>query len=70
MRLLHIIALSAGVLLAACAKKDDPAFQGWVEADLIFVAQTERGQEMMTAAAFAKKYKWKNVASLVKLTAN
>ena len=41
-----------------------------VEADLIFVAQTERGQEMMTAAAFAKKYKWKNVASLVKLTAN
>jgi HlyD family secretion protein len=32
------------VLLAACAKKGDPSFQGWVEADLIFVGPDEAGR--------------------------
>jgi HlyD family secretion protein len=44
MKLLQIVALTAGVLLAACAKKDDPDFQGWVEADLIFVGPDEAGR--------------------------
>jgi HlyD family secretion protein len=34
----------AGVLLAACGKQDDPGFQGWVEADLIFVGPDEAGR--------------------------
>jgi HlyD family secretion protein len=44
MRLVHVFALAAGVLLAACARKDDPGFQGWVEADLIFVGPDEAGR--------------------------
>jgi HlyD family secretion protein len=41
----QIIALTAvGVLLANCGKKDDPGFQGWVEADLIFVGPDEAGR--------------------------
>ena len=44
MRPLHIIALLVGVHLAACATKDDPGFQGWVEADLIFVGPDEAGR--------------------------
>ena len=44
MKLFHIAALISGVLLAACGKKDDPGFQGWVEADLIFVGPDEAGR--------------------------
>jgi HlyD family secretion protein len=44
MRLIHVVALTAGVLLAACARQDDPGFQGWVEADLIFVGPDESGR--------------------------
>jgi HlyD family secretion protein len=44
MRPLHIIALLVGLHLAACATKDDPSFQGWVEADLIFVGPDEAGR--------------------------
>jgi HlyD family secretion protein len=43
-RLLLINAVIAGLLLAACSKKDDPSFQGWVEADLIFVGPDEGGR--------------------------
>ena len=43
MRSLHI-ALVAAALLTACAKKDNPGFQGWVEADLIFVGPDEAGR--------------------------
>jgi HlyD family secretion protein len=39
-----IVLIMAGALLAACAKKDDPGFQGWVEADLIFVGPDEAGR--------------------------
>jgi HlyD family secretion protein len=39
-----VVLIMAGVLLAACAKKDDPGFQGWVEADLIFVGPDEAGR--------------------------
>jgi HlyD family secretion protein len=42
---LYIVALMmAGVLLSACGRKDDPGFQGWVEADLIFVGPDEAGR--------------------------
>jgi HlyD family secretion protein len=34
----------AGVLLAGCGRKNDPGFQGWVEADLIFVGPDEAGR--------------------------
>lgn len=32
------------VLLAACSKNSDPSFQGWVEANLIFVSPDEYGR--------------------------
>jgi hypothetical protein len=39
---LRIVAIfSAAVPLAACGKKHDPGFQGWVEGDLIFVGPDE-----------------------------
>src|SRR3974390_31466 len=44
MRPLHIVALLVGVHLAACTTKNDPGFQGWVEADLIFVGPDEAGR--------------------------
>jgi HlyD family secretion protein len=44
MRPFYIVALAAGVFLAACARQDDPGFQGWVEADLIFVGPDEAGR--------------------------
>jgi HlyD family secretion protein len=36
--------MMTGALLAACGKIDDPGFQGWVEADLIFVGPDEAGR--------------------------
>jgi HlyD family secretion protein len=44
MRRLHIIALIAALANAGCAKEDDPGFQGWVEADLIFIGPDEAGR--------------------------
>jgi HlyD family secretion protein len=35
---------SALLALAACAKAQDPGYQGWVEADLIFVSPDEAGR--------------------------
>jgi HlyD family secretion protein len=32
------------VVLAACGRTDDPAYQGWVEADLVFVSPDEPGR--------------------------
>jgi HlyD family secretion protein len=41
----RIILLGAALLaLAACAKSEDPGYQGWVEADLIFVSPDEVGR--------------------------
>jgi HlyD family secretion protein len=41
----YIVALIvAGLVLSACARKDDPGFQGWVEADLIFVGPDAAGR--------------------------
>jgi hypothetical protein len=54
MRPLYIIALVVGVHLAACAKKDDPGFQGWVEADLIFVGPDEAGRLEWLTDAFTR----------------
>jgi HlyD family secretion protein len=34
----------AGLLLAACADRSDNNFQGWVEADLVFVSADEAGR--------------------------
>lgn len=44
MRLIYVVALASGLFLAACGRKDDPGFQGWVEADLIFVGPDEAGR--------------------------
>jgi HlyD family secretion protein len=45
MTLLRAWALGAAVLaLAGCAKSNDRGFQGWVEADLIFVSPDESGR--------------------------
>jgi HlyD family secretion protein len=45
MRRRYIIALIvAGVLLTACGRKGDAAFQGWIEADLIFVGPDGAGR--------------------------
>jgi HlyD family secretion protein len=41
-RLLAALALAA--LLAGCNEKRDPGFQGWVEADMIFVSPDESGR--------------------------
>ena len=39
------IVLAAALLaLAGCAKSDNPGYQGWVEADLIFVSPDEAGR--------------------------
>ena len=40
------IALLCAILLAlaGCAKSKDPGYQGWVEADLIFVSPDEAGR--------------------------
>ena len=41
----RIALLGAALLaLAACSKADDPGYQGWVEADLIFVSPDEAGR--------------------------
>ena len=37
-------ALVAALLLAGCSKGKDPTFQGWVEAELIFVGPDETGR--------------------------
>ena len=38
------VALAAALALAGCGGTSDPGFQGWVEADLIFVAPDEVGR--------------------------
>lgn len=41
----HIaVAFAAALALAACSNATDPGFQGWVEADLIFVGPDEVGR--------------------------
>jgi HlyD family secretion protein len=41
----HIaVAFAAAFALAACSNSSDPGFQGWVEADLIFVGPDEVGR--------------------------
>jgi HlyD family secretion protein len=39
-----IVACAALLALAACSKGEDPGYQGWVEADLIFVSPDEYGR--------------------------
>ena len=41
-KLLAVLALST--LLAGCNEPRDPGFQGWVEADMIFVSPDESGR--------------------------
>src|SRR5258708_5390089 len=36
--------LAFALVLAGCAQGNDPAFQGWIEADLIFVSPDETGR--------------------------
>ena len=43
------LALLAALLLAGCDTRKEPTFQGWVEAELIFVGPDETGRvEMLT----------------------
>ncbi|MBR0695154.1 HlyD family secretion protein [Bradyrhizobium lablabi] len=42
MKLLVVLALAAA--LAGCNERKDPGFQGWVEADMIFVSPDESGR--------------------------
>src|SRR5215831_4941452 len=45
MNMRRIIVLSAMFFaLAACSKSEDHGFQGWIEADLIFVSPDEYGR--------------------------
>jgi HlyD family secretion protein len=37
-------ALALAAMLAGCNEKRDPGFQGWVEADMIFVSPDESGR--------------------------
>ena len=37
-------ALALAAVLAGCNEKRDPGFQGWVEADMIFVSPDESGR--------------------------
>ena len=39
-----LAALALAVMLAGCTDKRDPGFQGWVEADMIFVSPDESGR--------------------------
>jgi HlyD family secretion protein len=43
-RLLTALALALAVMLAGCNEHRDPGFQGWVEADMIFVSPDESGR--------------------------
>ena len=42
MRILAALALAAA--LAGCNERRDPGYQGWVEADMIFVSPDESGR--------------------------
>ena len=39
-----LMALAVAAVLAACKERKDPGFQGWVEADMIFVSPDESGR--------------------------
>ena len=39
-----LVALALAVVLAGCNERKDPGFQGWVEADMIFVSPDETGR--------------------------
>ena len=39
-----LAALALATVLAGCKERRDPGFQGWVEADMIFVSPDESGR--------------------------
>ena len=39
-----VTALALAAALAGCNERKDPGFQGWVEADMIFVSPDESGR--------------------------
>ena len=39
-----LAALALAAVLAGCKERRDPGFQGWVEADMIFVSPDESGR--------------------------
>src|SRR5205814_134389 len=41
-----LAALALSTVLAGCNERKDPGFQGWVEADMIFVSPDERGRDI------------------------
>ena len=44
MRLRILAALALAAVLAGCNQRKDPGYQGWVEADMIFVSPDESGR--------------------------
>ena len=44
MRLQLLAALALAAVLAGCDQRKDPGYQGWVEADMIFVSPDESGR--------------------------
>jgi HlyD family secretion protein len=43
-RIASVVLIGAALLLAACSKEAENEFQGWIEADLIFVSPDEQGR--------------------------
>jgi HlyD family secretion protein len=41
---LRLLALALAITLAGCNQPRDPGYQGWVEADMIFVSPDESGR--------------------------
>jgi HlyD family secretion protein len=44
MSLRIVAALALAAVLAGCNQRKDPGYQGWVEADMIFVSPDESGR--------------------------
>ena len=47
-----LAALALAAMLAGCNEHRDPGYQGWVEADMIFVSPDESGR--VTSSTFAR----------------
>jgi HlyD family secretion protein len=49
MALRALLALTLAAMLAGCNERRDPGYQGWVEADMIFVSPDESGRVIKLA---------------------
>jgi WD40 repeat protein len=65
---LHAVLVGDAIGLTAIHPEGHFRCEPASEAELIYVVQTEKGQDTLPTARFAAKYKWKNLSSGVKLT--